>query len=39
MFVATWLKEWERNSGEIMYQVLLNILYDVPNVQRRKNQT
>ena len=35
-FVATWLKQWRRNNGENMYQVLLITLYQIWNVQKGK---
>ena len=37
-FVATWLKQWKKNNGENMRQVLLISLYQIWNVQKRKNQ-
>ena len=38
-FVAIWLKQWKRDSGKKMLQVLLITLYQIWNVQKRKYQS
>ena len=37
-FVATWLKQWKMNNCKNTYQVLLITLYQICNVQKRKDQ-